>query len=309
MPAATISEKRLAANRANARKSTGPRTAAGKAASSGNARRTGAYSAHHQMPARIEAHFRALAEAATLSISDPNRRALSFELHMLQGHARLHESRERALFNAGLEYGHSDEAVATQWVLRQVGFIQALNRYAGWIEANTRRLQRALDALPAEPVPATPPADHTPLFEGSNPPQDNRESAARPAARPAAPRKPTPVFEGTNPPAAHPPGPPQQPEPLPQHYPRHRRRPIPVTTTPEPNPTPLQPILTAANSHEHQPQGPLPEPAVAEAEGVTESTDTHQFVPPPQLALHQPLEPKVGPLPPATAHSPPLVCS
>ncbi|WP_267239378.1 bifunctional methylenetetrahydrofolate dehydrogenase/methenyltetrahydrofolate cyclohydrolase FolD [Paludibaculum fermentans] len=207
MPAAAISEKRLAANRANARKSTGPRTAAGKAASSGNARRTGAYSANHQMPARIEAHFRALAEAATTSISDPNRRALTFELHMLQGHARLHESLERALFNAGLEFGRGDEAVATQWVLRQVGFIQALNRYAGWIEANTRRLQRALDALPAEPVPAALPAQPTPIFEGTNPPHENGE--------PAAPHNPIPVFEGTNPPPPPPPSPPKPNRPAP----------------------------------------------------------------------------------------------
>ncbi len=259
MPAAHISEKRLAANRANARKSTGPRTAAGKAASSCNARRTGAYSANHQMPARIEAHFRAIAEAATHEISDPNRRALTFELQMLQGHARLHESRERALFNAGLEYGRGDEDRATAWVLRQVGFIQALNRYAGWIEANTRRVHRALDALPAEPVPAAPPVKPTPIVEGTNPPQDNHEPAARlkpnpdfegtnppqasreSACQPATRRQPTPDFEGTNPPAPQPPSPPQPPQPLPQPAPRHRRPPIPTTTSPEPNPAHPQP--------------------------------------------------------------------
>ncbi|QOY88674.1 hypothetical protein [Paludibaculum fermentans] len=306
MPAATISEKRLAANRANARKSTGPRTAAGKAASCGNARRTGAYSANHQMPARIETHFRALAEAATRDIANPQRRALSFELQMLQGHARLHESRERALFNAGLEYGRGNEAVATQWVLRQVGFIQALNRYAGWIEAQTRRVQRALDALPAEPVPAEAPkpiesmdesteptadpaispnapspAQPTLVFEGSNPPQDTRESAHSPAAS----RKPKPDFEGTNPPAPQPPGPPQQPEPLPQPAPRHRRGPIPTTTTPEPNPNHAPPNLQLKGDLEHQPQGPQTKPAVAEAESVTESTDTHQFGLPQQPQL------------------------
>ncbi len=191
MPLTQISEKRLAANRANARKSTGPRTAAGKAKVADNARRTGAYSEDHRMPPRIEAHFRALAEARTQNLADPTLRDLTYEWHMLQGHLTLHDSRERALFNAGLEYGRGNEDIARDWVLRQHGFIQALNRYAGWIQMRLRRVEAAILATPAG-------LDHlTQLLAASAQPGP---------AEPATP-KPTTSFEGTNPLPPDPPKP------------------------------------------------------------------------------------------------------
>ncbi|QOY88033.1 hypothetical protein [Paludibaculum fermentans] len=230
MPLAQISEKRLAANRANARKSTGPRTAKGKAKVSANARRTGSYSEDHRMPPRLEAHFRALAEARTQILADPTLRALTFEWHMLQGHLVVHESRERALFNAGLEYGCGNEEIARDWVLRQHGYIQALNRYAGWIQMGLGRVESAILATPIGP-------DHLAQFlrpEPEQPPSPAHvgphlccagleprrvgtpETAALLSSKPLAaedqpgPAKPattepTAIFERTNPPVPEPP--------------------------------------------------------------------------------------------------------
>ncbi|MGC4053811.1 MAG: hypothetical protein QM757_32145 [Paludibaculum sp.] len=186
MPLTHISERRLAANRANARKSTGPRSATGKAKVSGNARRTGAYSENHRLPPRLEAHFRTIAEARTQHIADPALRTLSFDWHMLQGHLTLHASRERALFNAGLEYGCGNEEVASEWVLRQHGFIQALNRYAGWIQMRLRRVESAIQAAPAgrahlaqlqQPEPAQPdPNNQSPYSRSPNKRSPNNQS-------------------------------------------------------------------------------------------------------------------------------------
>ncbi|QOY88960.1 hypothetical protein [Paludibaculum fermentans] len=52
-----ISERRLAANRANAQKSTGPRTAEGKLRVSQNATRHNLYSGPHRLPEDIEARL------------------------------------------------------------------------------------------------------------------------------------------------------------------------------------------------------------------------------------------------------------
>ncbi|MGJ5816420.1 IclR family transcriptional regulator domain-containing protein [Paludibaculum fermentans] len=230
MPSTQISEKRLAANRANAQKSTGPRTAAGKAKVSANARRTGAYSEDHRMSPRLEAHFRAIADARTQHLADPNVRALSYDWHILQGHLVIHESRERALFNAGLEYGLGNEDIASDWVLRQHGYIHALNRYAGWIQMRLRRTESAILSQPAGldhltrlfgPEPEQP---HSPRLvgqhsrcEGPQPrpvgtPETGPSSSCKPIAAceqpgPAEPSttQPAGAFEGTNPPAAEPP--------------------------------------------------------------------------------------------------------
>ncbi|MBN9658602.1 MAG: hypothetical protein J0H49_10520 [Acidobacteria bacterium] len=231
MPMSQISERRLAANRANARKSTGPRTAQGKAKVSENARRTGIYSEDHRMPPRIEAHFQALAEARTQPIADPALRALSFDWHMLQGHLDLHDSRERALFNAGLEYGRGNEDAAREWVLRQHGYIQALNRYAGWIQMRLRKIEAAILANPAgmdhltqffHPEPEQPQSQphgkqHSCSAELPLCPVETPKTAASslpkpgpvcPQLGPAEPAtvEPTQNFEGTNPPSSTQPG-------------------------------------------------------------------------------------------------------
>ncbi|QOY91141.1 hypothetical protein [Paludibaculum fermentans] len=147
-PLASISEKRLAANRANARQSTGPRTAVGKSAVAENACRTRFFARVHRMPPHIEAHFKARAEEKTRCLSDPARRAHHYDWWMLDGHRILHEKREQGLFNAGLEYAKGDETQAAAWVLRQSGYIAALNRYAGWIQAHLSKVERALSADP-----------------------------------------------------------------------------------------------------------------------------------------------------------------
>ncbi|MGJ5813275.1 hypothetical protein [Paludibaculum fermentans] len=189
MPSTQISEKRLAANRANAQKSTGPRTAAGKAKVSANARRTGAYSEDHRMSPRLEAHFRAIADGRTQHLTEPTLRALIYEWHMLQGHLVIHESRERALFNAGLEYGRGNEDIAHDWVLRQHGYIQALNRYSGWIQMRLHRVESAILSQPAgldhltqllapstQAPPETATTQPTTNFEGTNPLSTNQST-------------------------------------------------------------------------------------------------------------------------------------
>ncbi|WP_321474077.1 hypothetical protein [uncultured Paludibaculum sp.] len=105
---------------------------------------------HRTLAAELRlAANRAIAETRAQNPADPSIRTFSFEWHMLQGHLALYESRERALFNAGLEYGRGNEDAAREWVLRQHGYIQALNRYAGWIQMRLRRVETAVLATPA----------------------------------------------------------------------------------------------------------------------------------------------------------------
>ncbi|MBN9661222.1 MAG: hypothetical protein J0H49_23720 [Acidobacteria bacterium] len=267
-PLASISEKRLAANRANAQKSTGPRTEAGKAAVAENACRTRFFARVHRMPARIAAHFRARAEEKTRCITDPARRALHYDWWMLDGHRVLHESRERALFNAGIEHANGDEAGATAWVLRQSGYIEALNRYAGWIQARLRKVELALaadpDLLESELVQMNP-------IEPKLQPEP-------PASEPSI-DQPNPILaEQTH--LAHPPHSAtprcQQPAQFPQHSLRHSPRPAPTPTSPASNPkilslkNPAEAINAQDPAHEilaeqthfpgHPPQQPEPLP-------------------------------------------------
>jgi hypothetical protein len=297
MPMSQISERRLAANRANARKSTGPRTAQGKAKVSENARRTGIYNEDHRMPPRIEAHFRAMAETRTQHIADPALRALSFEWHMLQGHLALHDSRERALFNAGIEYGRGNEDAAREWVLRQHGYIQALNRNAGWIQMRLRKVEATLLANPTgmdhliqfhQPEPEQPENQphvgrHSCCAEVQLRPVESPETAAslRPKPVPVcaqpgpvepATAKPNAIFEGTNPSEPKAPSlPPIAPEPArefeetnPPSSPQPALIPIPAFE----GTNPLMPALNQLR-HLHQPephlrklhqliQGPVP---------------------------------------------------
>ena len=172
MPLAQVSERRIAANRANARKSTGPRSAAGKRASSQNACQHHLYAQKFRMSPEAEAanHARALRDSA--HIEDPALRELYYRLILLTGHCELNWS-----YRDGLEaYAHSlypgDSQMAIWWMLHQDGLLLALHRHECFynrqileILTTIEKLQRAANkqsrprraAEPAQPQPQPAP--------------------------------------------------------------------------------------------------------------------------------------------------------
>jgi hypothetical protein len=184
MPLAQVSERRIAANRANARKSTGPRSAAGKRASSQNACQHHLYAQKFRMSPEAEAanHARALRDSA--HIEDPALRELYYRLILLTGHCELNWS-----YRDGLEaYAHSlypgDSQMAIWWMLHQDGLLLALHRHECFynrqileILTTIEKLQRAANkqsrprraAKPAQPQPQ-PNSDPKPASEPANTP-------------------------------------------------------------------------------------------------------------------------------------------
>jgi hypothetical protein len=129
MQPAPVSERRLAANRANALKSTGPRTPEGKRKSSQNACQHRLYARKFRMSPEAEAanHARALRDSA--HIEDPALRELYYRLILATGHCELNWS-----YRDGLEaYANTlypgDSQMAMWWVLHQDGLLLALHRH------------------------------------------------------------------------------------------------------------------------------------------------------------------------------------
>jgi hypothetical protein len=195
MPLAHISERRIAANRANALKSTGPRSAAGKLASSQNACRHRLYARKFRMSPEAEAanHARALRDSAHLE--DPALRELYYRLILATGHCELNWS-----YRDGLEaYAHSlypgDHEMAIWWMLHQDGLLLALHRHECFhsrqilaILTAIEKLQRAA-AKPSRPRPAAQPA-LAPKPESA--PAESQNTKERTHSRPRHPARPTP---------------------------------------------------------------------------------------------------------------------
>jgi hypothetical protein len=140
-----ISERRLAANRANAQKSTGPRTAEGKRRVSKNACRHNLYSKLHHLPEEIAdlLYRRALEETA--DIADPRFRALFVHRLMLRGHERRLLQLEGKLWAEALRVNHGVVPYASLWIRENhAEVIQALGRYHAWICVRIRAIQKSI---------------------------------------------------------------------------------------------------------------------------------------------------------------------
>ena len=124
-----ISERRLAANRANARKSTGPRTAAGKQRVAQNACRHRLYSKIHTLDPAFAAfnHERALTMSA--QYADPALRQLHYQLWIEHGYCELAFSIQDDLYAQSNAAYPDDAEFANYAVLCQESLLLALQRF------------------------------------------------------------------------------------------------------------------------------------------------------------------------------------
>jgi|GEM_PF-74854 len=172
--AAQVSLKRLAANRANALKSTGPRTEAGKRRVSRNACKHHLYSRKFEMPDAWEQHALRQAEDFCRDIAGPEHRALMFHRLYLRGKQQYYNHLSIAFFKSVETHGMS-------WFLENATYLNALHRYHNHLAAQTRRIARLLRNFPdpgrsnPSPLPPQPirpiPSDprHGPPLSGASP--------------------------------------------------------------------------------------------------------------------------------------------
>ncbi len=145
-----LSACRLAANRANARKSTGPRTEAGKRASSQNARKT--------LPCpftfQLQPHFadQCLHDALrrTASCPDDRARLLLINRCMLQAHELRWHALERTLFDTACAETDGSTDQAALWLAQQTAAAKGLLAYHRWIACRVNRVERCLAGLAAQ---------------------------------------------------------------------------------------------------------------------------------------------------------------
>ena len=123
------SEKQIAANRANAKKSTGPRTAAGKSASSQNAFRHGLSAPLRLDPAAL-VNVESLARDLAGQDADPSRieRAAEFVLAQLEL-KRIEKTRQASMALLDIEQPQLD-------ILQEIA---ALDRYERYAQTRRRR--------------------------------------------------------------------------------------------------------------------------------------------------------------------------
>ncbi|MGJ5813983.1 hypothetical protein [Paludibaculum fermentans] len=144
---ATPSARRLAANRANARKSTGPRSEAGKRASSQNARKTPPCPFTLQLPAKFEAEWFHDALRRTAACSDGRARLLLLHRCMLQAHEIRWSALERSLFDVAFDESKGCVEDASLWLAQQVAAAKGLVTYRRWIAHRINQVERSLAAL------------------------------------------------------------------------------------------------------------------------------------------------------------------
>ncbi len=137
--ASPISLKRLAANRANALKSTGPRSNAGKRRVAQNACKHHLYARKFDLPDAWEQHALRQAEEFCRDIADPELRPLMFHRVYLRGRMQYYNRLAIAFFKSIDKYG-------IPWFLANATYLNALHRYHAHIAAQIRRASRLLRA-------------------------------------------------------------------------------------------------------------------------------------------------------------------
>ncbi len=145
-----VSERRLAANRANARKSTGPRTSEGKARSSRNARKHCLYAQDFQLPDPFLAEAARLAAEIVDEFEDPELRDIAVLRAFLRAR-RLYA----AAFAVRFREGYLAAADRREYMRTHGSLLPALARFIGALNRETRQCDRILvEALaPRRPEP------------------------------------------------------------------------------------------------------------------------------------------------------------
>ncbi|MGC4056371.1 MAG: hypothetical protein QM757_46835 [Paludibaculum sp.] len=143
----TPSDRRLAANRANARKSTGPRTAAGKRISSQNARKTPPCPFTFELPAQFASEWFHDALRRTAACTDVRARLLLINRCMLQAHEIRWSALERTLFDVAFQESAGCIEDAALWLAQQLSAAKGLTAYHRWITHRINQVERSLAAL------------------------------------------------------------------------------------------------------------------------------------------------------------------
>jgi len=129
MQPAPISERRLAANRANARKSTGPRTPEGKRRVSQNACRHRLYARLHTLTPHYQAFLHDRAHRNTIHIQDPVLRALRYEFFIASGYEELLWANQDSLLNYWVAECQGDPYEANVNYFSDETSLEALHRF------------------------------------------------------------------------------------------------------------------------------------------------------------------------------------
>ncbi|MBS1874713.1 MAG: hypothetical protein JSU00_15970 [Acidobacteria bacterium] len=192
----TMSEKQLAANRANAKKSTGPKTPAGKARSRYNSLKHGCYADAVVLPTEDRKRYNALRHhiMSTVDISDPvqvelaetlcrnqwcSQRAIIYEADLLAEAITRYEPEirrdcpeiaqdilEGAAYRRLLEESPSLQTVTTYWQRCQSAYLRAykaLEKRRLFLSMRKQDAKRGAAPDPisrfhiSEPIPAAPP--------------------------------------------------------------------------------------------------------------------------------------------------------
>ncbi len=132
-----VSEKRLAANRANALKSTGPKTPAGKRRSSQNGCKHHLYARKFRMPDAWEDWALRRAHEFIRNIDDPDLRPLVFQRVYING-------RQKYFVHLCAEFFRQVRENGMAWYFANSDYIAALDRYHAHHYAETLRSTRIL---------------------------------------------------------------------------------------------------------------------------------------------------------------------
>ncbi|WP_321471520.1 hypothetical protein [uncultured Paludibaculum sp.] len=143
------SARRLAANRANAQKSTGPRTPEGKRTSSQNARKHAPCPFTFQLPAHFEQQWFHDALRRTAPCVDERARLLLVNRCMLQAHEVRWNALERTLFDTACEETDASTDRVALWMAQQAAYAKGLLSYHRWIAGRVTQVERSLAALAA----------------------------------------------------------------------------------------------------------------------------------------------------------------
>ncbi|MGJ5814573.1 hypothetical protein [Paludibaculum fermentans] len=148
-PQPALSPRRLDANRANARRSTGPRTEAGKRISSQNARKAPPCPIDYDLPRQFSLEWFQEALRLTAPCVSDRARLLLINRCMLQAHEIRWRTLERTLFDTACAETGGDREQAARWVAHQPSFVKALKTYYHWIARRILNVERQLAAIAA----------------------------------------------------------------------------------------------------------------------------------------------------------------
>ena len=150
-----VTEKKIAANRRNAQRSTGPRTPGGKARSSQNGCVHHARASQHPLPESWDDEFRRRAHSVVAETANPMRRALEFDVayHILWSFRLLDQ--EARVINVCLNRFPPDSKNGAHLFLFDPG-VRAFHRHMLRVERRIGRALRALCAYLKPPIPRSP---------------------------------------------------------------------------------------------------------------------------------------------------------